>query len=163
MFELNKIKLKDVLFFLYYLPMCYSSAINNANYNLPAASNQASATLNRNYNYYTNSNDNSNRNTFTNRINYDRNYNRKPNEYTQYYLNNQKEYSFNNLFNYFANYHAYIQHLYHDAKYSKIKGYNYIKRSLTDTDSLENNRTLPLYYSLNLERSSNLSFLFHSF
>lgn len=85
---------------------------------------------------------------------------RKPYEYTQFYLNTQRENAFNNLYNYVANYRAYLHQLYQSPKFGTIKGYNYVRRRSSDLDSLEKNQTLPDVYSLNFDQSNSNAFLF---
>lgn len=82
---------------------------------------------------------------------------RKPNEYTQFYLNAQRENAFNNLYNYVVHYRAYIHRLYQGPQFSAIKGYNYVRRRSSDLESLEKNQSLPEVYSLNFDQSSSNS------
>lgn len=84
---------------------------------------------------------------------------RKPHEYTQFYLNAQRENAYNNLYNYVANYRAYLHRLYQSPKFGTIKGYNYVRRRSNDLDSLENNQTLPDVYSLNFDQPNSNCFL----
>ena len=85
---------------------------------------------------------------------------RKPNEYTLFYLNAQRENAFNNLHNYVARYRAYINQLYQSPKFATINGYNYVRRRSSDLDSLEKNQSLPEVYSLNFDQSTSNFVLF---
>lgn len=141
----NKLVLDFFVFVLFYLPLCSSTVINPVtttpfyhDYNYGIHNNQK---------YDSISNDNKTKQS-----------SRKPNEYTRFYLNNENQNSFNNLVNYFTNYRAYMQKLYHSSRFPEIKGYNYVNKRSNNLDSLENNLTLPIVYSLNFDRSKSNPF-----
>ena len=140
---------KLILFILLLcLPMCLTSIISHSSrptttfyHDYLRNLNDATATLNSLYQSKTNA--------------------RKPNEYTQFYLNTQRQNASNNLINFFTNYRAYLHEIYFNSKLPIIKGYNYVRRQTTDLNSLENNLTQPIRYSLNYDQlNSNLIKLF---